>query len=159
MIKILLLVSLTLLLKGVAFAEEKPEYLSKIIPVGTPNNIAGEHFTGKSFLYPLSTEQVGVYNVTFEPGSYNEWHIHHASRGGGQILIVISGRGYYQEEGKTAQELTPGDVVNIPANVKHWHGAAKDSWLQHIAIEVPGEETSTTWLGFLPAEEYEKLES
>ena len=134
-----------------------PDGLSKIIPVGTPNNIAGEHFTGKSFLYPLSTQQVGIFNVTFEPGSYNEWHIHHASKGGGQILIAISGRGYYQEEGKEAQVLKPGDVVNIPANVKHWHGAAKDSWFQHIAVEVPGEDSKTTWHGFLPAEEYGKL--
>ncbi|MBR0203912.1 MAG: alpha/beta hydrolase [Synergistaceae bacterium] len=134
-----------------------PDGLSKIIPVGTPNNIAGEHFTGKSFLAPLSLKQVGIFNVTFEPGSYNEWHIHHASKGGGQILIAISGRGYYQEEGKEAQELKPGDVVNIPANIKHWHGAAKDSWFQHLAVEVPGEDTSTTWHGFLPAEEYAKL--
>ncbi len=156
MIKAILL-SLSLLLTGVSFAEETPDYLSKIIPVGIPNNIAGEHFTGKSFLYPLSNEQVGIFNVTFEPESYNEWHIHHASKGGGQILIAIAGRGYYQEEGKPAQELKPGDVVNIPANVKHWHGAAKDSWFQHIALEVPGEDTSTTWHGFLPAEEYAKL--
>ena len=134
-----------------------PGGLSNIIPVGTPNTIAGEHFTGRSFLYPLSTTQVGVFNVTFEAGSYNEWHIHHAAKGGGQILIAISGRGWYQEEGKPAQSLKPGDVVNIPANVKHWHGAAKDSWFQHVAIEVPGEETSTTWHGFLPAEEYKKL--
>ena len=83
----------------VAVADDTPDYLSKIIPVGTPNNIAGEHFTGKSFLFPLSLEQVGIFNVTFEAGSYNEWHIHHASKGGGQILIAISGRGYYQEEG------------------------------------------------------------
>ena len=134
-----------------------PEGLSKIIPVGTPNTIAGEHFTGASFIAPVSTQQLGIFNVTFEPGSYNEWHIHHASKGGGQILIAISGRGYYQEEGKKAQELKPGDVVNIPANVKHWHGAAKDSWFQHVAVEVPGEDTSTTWHGFLPTEEYKKL--
>ncbi|MBQ3447850.1 MAG: alpha/beta fold hydrolase [Synergistaceae bacterium] len=134
-----------------------PGGLSTIIPAGTPNTIAGEHFTGRSFLHPLSTQQVGVFNVTFEAGSYNEWHIHHAAKGGGQILIAISGRGWYQEEGKPAQELKPGSVVNIPANVKHWHGAAKDSWFQHIALEVPGEETRTTWHGFLPAEEYKKL--
>ena len=140
-----------------ASQEDSGDILSKIIPVGTPNTIAGEHFTGKSFLHPLSLQQVGIFNVTFEPGSYNEWHIHHAEKGGGQILIAISGRGWYQEEGKVAQELKPGDVVNIPANVKHWHGAAKDSWFQHIALEVPGEGTSTTWHGFLPAEEYAKL--
>ncbi len=128
---------------GLAYSESMPDYLSKIIPVGNPNTIAGEHFTGKSFLFPISTKQVGIFNVTFESGSYNEWHIHHAEKGGGQILIAISGR--------------PGDVVNIPANVKHWHGAAKDSWFQHIAVEVPGENTKTTWHGFLPAEEYAKL--
>ena len=133
------------------------DVLSKIIPVGTPNTFAGEHFTGKSWLYPLTLQQVATFNVTFEPGSYNEWHIHHTEKGGGQILIAISGRGWYQENGKPAQELKPGDVVNIPANVKHWHGAAKDSWFQHIALEVPGEGTSTEWLGFLPAEEYAKL--
>ena len=140
-----------------ASQEDSGDILSKIIPVGTPNTIAGEHFTGKSFLHPLSLQQVGIFNVTFEPGSYNEWHIHHAEKGGGQILIAISGRGWYQAEGKAAQELKPGDVVNIPANVKHWHGAAKDSWFQHIALEVPGEGTSTTWHGFLLAEEYAKL--
>ncbi|MBQ7560278.1 MAG: alpha/beta hydrolase [Synergistaceae bacterium] len=134
-----------------------PDGMSKIIPVGILNNIAGEHFTGKSFLFPVSTQQAGVFNVTFEPGSYNEWHIHHAEKGGGQILIAISGRGWYQEEGKPAQELMPGDVVNIPANIKHWHGAAKDSWFQHVAIEVPGEDTKTTWHGFLSPEEYSKL--
>ena len=131
--------------------------LSKIIPVGTYNTRAGEHFTGKSFLYPLSTQQVGVFNVTFEPGCYNEWHTHFASEGGGQILIAISGRGWYQEEGKPAQELNPGDVVNIPANVKHWHGAAKDSWFQHVALEVPGKDTHTEWHGFLSHDKYEKL--
>ena len=134
-----------------------PGGLSKVIPVGTPNTIAGEHFTGKSFLYPLSTQQAGVFNVTFEAGSYNEWHTHFASKGGGQILIAIAGRGWYQEEGKPAQELNPGDVVNIPANVRHWHGAAKDSWFQHVALEVPGEDTHTEWHGFLAPEEYAKL--
>ena len=134
-----------------------PGGLSTIIPAGTPNTIAGEHFTGRSFLHPLSLEQVGIFNVTFEPGSYNEWHTHFAAKGGGQILIAISGRGWYQEEGKPARELRPGDVVNIPANVKHWHGAAKDSWFQHVAVEVPGEGARTEWYGFLPAEEYAKL--
>lgn len=155
----LLLLSLMIIagLCGAAFAEEWPDYLSKVIPVGTPNTIAGEHFTGGSWLYPLSLEQAGIFNVTFEAGSYNEWHIHHAEKGGGQILIAISGRGYYQEEGKEARELKPGDVVNIPANVKHWHGAAKDSWFQHLAVEVPGEGTTTTWHGVLPAEEYLRL--
>ena len=138
-------------------ASVSSDVLSKIIPAGTPNTIAGEHFTGKSFLYPLSLQQVGVFNVTFEPGSYNEWHIHHAEKGGGQILIAISGRGYYQEDGKPAQELKPGDVVNIPANVKHWHGAAKDSWFQHLAVEVAGEKSSNEWCEAVDPDEYNKL--
>ena len=150
--KFLPLLLITVFLSGIAFADVTPDYLSKIIPVGSPNTIAGEHFTEKSFLAPLSVEQVGIFNVTFEQGSYNEWHIHHASKGGVQILIAISGRGRYQEDGKEAQELKFGDVVNIPANIKHWHGAAKDSWFQHVAIEIPGEDTKTTWYGFLPAE-------
>ena len=159
--KVLLCASVLVLslLTCVSFAgqEEFPGSLSDIFPAGIPNNIAGEHFTGRSFLAPLSTQQVGIFNVTFEPGSYNEWHIHHAEKGGGQILIAISGRGWYQEEGKPAVEMKPGDVINIPANVKHWHGAAKDSWFQHIAVEVPGEGTGTTWHGFLPADEYAAL--
>ena len=152
-----LVVLLCLVCSASADQDIPAEGLSKIIPVGTPNTIAGEHFTGRSFLHPLSLQQVGIFNVTFEPGSYNEWHTHFASKGGGQILIAIAGRGYYQEEGKPAQELKPGDVVNIPANVKHWHGAAPDSWFQHIALEVPGEDTHTEWFGFLAAEDYAKL--
>ena len=125
--------------------------------IGSPNDAYAQYFDGTSYLSPLSTEQVGIFTVTFEPASRNHWHIHHAEKGGGQILIVTAGRGYYQEWGQPARELKPGDTVNIPAKVKHWHGAAKDSWFQHIALEVPGEGTSTEWLGFLPAEEYAKL--
>ena len=128
-----------------------------VFKIGDPNDAYAQYFDGRSYLSPLSTEQVGIFTVTFEPGCRNHWHIHHAEKGGGQILIVTAGRGYYQEWGKPARELKPGDVVNIPANVKHWHGAAKDSWFQHIALEVPGEGTSTEWLGFLPADEYAKL--
>lgn len=76
----------------------------------------------------------------------NNWHIHHAKSGGGQILVCVAGRGYYQEWGKPAQELRPGDAVNIPVGVKHWHGAAPDSWFSHLAVEVPGDETSNAWL-------------
>ncbi|WP_296879963.1 cupin domain-containing protein, partial [Thomasclavelia sp.] len=86
---------------------------------------------------------VGVANVTFEPGCRNNWHIHHK---GGQILLVTDGKGWYQEWGKPAQELKPGDVVNIAPEVKHWHGAAKDSWFAHIAIEVPAKDASNEWL-------------
>ena len=102
-------------------------------------------------------EQVGVGNVTFEPACRNNWHIHHAKKGGGQILIATAGRGYYQEWGKPAEELKPGDVVNIPAGVKHWHGAAPDSWFQHLAIEVPGEGGSNEWLEPVSDEDYGKL--
>lgn len=118
---------------------------SMVFPIGQPNDGFAQYFTGRSYLAPLSTEQVSVFNVTFEPGCRNHWHIHQAKSGGGQILICVAGRGRYQEWGKAAIELCPGDVVNIPAGVKHWHGAAPDSWFSHLAVEVPGEETSTAW--------------
>ena len=128
-----------------------------VFPLGKSNDAYAQYFDGKSYLAPLSLEQVGIFNVTFEPGCRNHWHIHHAKKGGGQILIVVSGRGWYQEWGKPAQELKPGDVVNIPANVKHWHGAAKDSWFQHLAVEVSGEETSNEWCEAVSPEEYAAL--
>ncbi len=119
---------------------------SMIFPIGQPNDAFAKYFIGQSYLAPLSTEQVGIYNVTFEPGCRNNWHIHHAKNGGGQILICVSGEGLYQEWGKRAQKLFPGDVVNIPAGVKHWHGATPDSWFSHLAVEVPAEEGSNEWL-------------
>lgn len=115
-------------------------------PIGEPNNAYARYFSGKSFLAPVSGSQIGIYNVTFEPGCRNNWHIHHAKSGGGQILICVGGKGWYQEWGKDPVAMKPGDCVNIPVGVKHWHGAAKDSWFSHLAIEVPGEETSTEWL-------------
>jgi 4-carboxymuconolactone decarboxylase len=121
-------------------------------------NPYGEFFTGKSYLNMLSTEGVGVGNVTFEPKCRNNWHIHHATENGGQILLCSEGEGWYQEEGKDARKLTPGSVVIIPANVKHWHGAAKDSYFTHIAIEVPGKDCSNEWLEPVSDEEYDKLE-
>ena len=120
-------------------------------------NPFGQFFIGQSYLKPLSGEQVGICNVTFEPGCRNNWHTHHASKGGGQILLCTGGRGWYQEWGKEPRELHPGDVVNIPAEVKHWHGAAKDSWFIHIAIEVPGEDSSNEWQEPVSDEEYSKL--
>ena len=111
---------------------------TSMFPVGGENVNYAQYFDGKSYLNMISTEQVVIGNVTFEPGCRNHWHIHHADKGGGQMLLVTAGRGWYQEWGKPAQELKSGDVVHIPANVKHWHGAAKDSAFQHIAIEVPG---------------------
>ncbi len=120
-------------------------------------NPYGQFFQGTSYLKMLSTEQVPVGNVTFEPGCRNNWHIHHAEKGGGQILLVTEGRGWYQEWGKPAQALKPGDVVNIPAGVKHWHGAAADSWFAHLAIEVPGENASNEWCEPVSDEDYAAL--
>ena len=96
-------------------------------------------------------------NVTFEPGCRNNWHIHRAAKGGGQILLCIGGRGWYQEEGKPARELRTGDVVHIPANVKNWHGAAKDSWFAHLAVEIPGEGAGNEWCEPVDDEAYGKL--
>lgn len=126
--------------------------------LGEPNPY-GQYFIGQSYLNPLSKPEgttLSIFNVTFEPRCRNNWHIHHSSKGGGQILICVDGEGWYQEEGKEAQKLKPGDVVTIPANVKHWHGAA-NCWFSHIAIEVPGEETRNEWLESVSDEEYSKL--
>ena len=128
-------------------ADAKAKHQNEMVfPIGAPNDTFAKYFIGQSYLAPLSTQQVGIYNVTFEPGCRNNWHIHHAKSGGGQILICVAGRGYYQEWDKPAQELRPGDAVNIPVGVKHWHGAAPDSWFSHLAVEVPGDETSNEWL-------------
>ncbi len=116
------------------------------IPVGEPNTAYAKYFIGQSYLHKLTLDQVPAFGVTFEPACRNNWHIHHAKTGGGQILIVTAGEGFYQEWGKPARRLKKGDTVNIPSGVKHWHGAAPDSWFQHIALEVPGTETSTEWL-------------
>ncbi len=137
---------------------EKNEFAKELIfPMGEENKAYADYFVGESYLNMLSTKQVVIGNVTFEPGCRNNWHIHHAKTGGGQILLVTAGRGYYQEWGKEARQLHPGDVVNIPPEVKHWHGAAPDSWFSHLAIEVPGEETSNEWCEPVTHEEYSKL--
>lgn len=126
--------------------------------LGEPNDAYAKYFSGKSYLKPLAkTDNMFLANVTFEPGCRNNWHIHHAKSGGGQILICVSGEGFYQEEGKDARRLHVGDVVTIPANVKHWHGATHDSWFSHIAVEVPGEETSNEWCEPVSDLEYDKL--
>ena len=109
-------------------------------------NPYGQFFKGRSYLNMLTREGLPIGNVTFEPGCRNNWHIHHAEKNGGQILLCTAGRGYYQEWGREAQEMNPGDVINIPPEVKHWHGAAPDSWFSHLAIEVPGEDGSNEWL-------------
>ena len=131
----------------------KPENIS-VFPIGEKNEAFAQYFVGQSYLNMLSTERVTIGNVTFEPGCRNNWHIHHK---GGQILLCTAGRGYYQEWGKEAQELHPGDVVNIPPEVKHWHGAAKDSWFAHLAVEVPAEGASNEWLEVVNEEDYKKL--
>ena len=127
---------------------------SMVFPIGEPNVAYAKYFIGQSYLAPISTQQVGIHNVTFEPGCRNNWHIHHAKTGGGQILVCVAGRGYYQEEDKPAVELNPGDCISIPAEVKHWHGAAPDSWFSHLAVEVPGTECSNEWCEPVTDEEY-----
>lgn len=126
-------------------------------PIGQPNDAFAQYFTGQSYLAPISANQVGIFNVTFEPACRNNRHIHHAKAGGGRILVCVAGRGYYQEEGKPAVEMKPGDCINIPVGVKHWHGAAPDSWFSHLAVEVPGEDCSNEWLEPVSDNEYDSL--
>ena len=129
--------------------------------LGQANTAYAQYFVGNSYLNPLTVPgQCAVFlaNVTFEPGCRNNWHIHRAKSGGGQLLICTAGEGWYQEEGKAAIRLIPGTVITIPANVKHWHGAKKDSWFSHIAVEVPGEETANEWLEAVNDEEYASLD-
>ncbi|MCQ4635236.1 carboxymuconolactone decarboxylase family protein [Anaerovorax odorimutans] len=125
-----------------------------IFPIGKPNDAFAKYFTGQSYLEMLTTDGVPAAHVTFEPGCRNWGHIHHK---GGQILLVTGGRGYYQEWGQSARALHPGDVVNIAPEIKHWHGAAKDSWFSHIAIEVPAEGGSNEWVGPVTDDEYKAL--
>lgn len=132
-----------------------------VFGLGVENSAYARYFIGNSYLNPLTEAgkcAVFLANVTFEPGCRNNWHIHHAKSGGGQLLICTAGEGWYQEEGKPAVSLTPGTVITIPANVKHWHGAKKDSWFSHIAVEVPGEETANEWLEPVSADQYDGLE-
>ena len=127
-------------------------------PMGEPNDGFAQYFVGQSYLAPvLETPQIAIHNVTFEPGCRNNWHIHHAKSGGGQLLLCTDGLGWYQEAGKPAQALHPGDVVTIPAGVKHWHGAQKDCWFSHIAVEVPGKNCRNEWCEPVSDEEYNKL--
>ena len=127
-----------------------------IFGLGSPNTAFAQYFIGNSYLNPLADPKEAAlvpFNVTFAPGCRNNWHIHHAKTAGGQLLICTAGSGWYQEEGKDAVDLRPGSVIVIPANVKHWHGAKKDEWFSHIAIEVPGEECSTEWCDPISDEE------
>lgn len=139
-------------------ADDKSRYQDTILfPIGEANDAFAQYFDGRSYLAPISAEQIPIFNVTFEPGCRNHYHIHHAKSGGGQMLIGVGGRGYYQEDGKDPVEILPGTVVNVPANVKHWHGASPNSWFSHLALEVPGEETRTEWCEPVPEETYRKL--
>lgn len=141
--------------KAEACAEEHGGFFG----MGEPNVSYAKYFIGQSYLKPLTDpkETVFIANVTFEPGCRNNWHIHHADKGGGQLLICVDGEGWYQEEGKPAQSLKPGDVVTIPPEVKHWHGAKKDCWFSHLAVEVPGENTSNEWCEPVTDQEYQQL--
>ena len=144
--------------KTEAILSEKDKFQKEIFfPIGESNDAFAPYFTGQSYLAPVSTEQIVIHNVTFEPGCRNNWHIHHARTGGGQMLICVGGRGWYQEEGKDAVELVPGKVINIPAEVKHWHGAAEDSWMAHLAIGIAGEGISNEWCEPVSEEEYRKI--
>lgn len=128
--------------------------------MGEPNTAYAKYFVGKSYLKPLTKpceSVVSIANVTFEPKCRNNWHVHKSTSGGGQILVCVEGEGYYQQENQPARKLHPGDIVVIPANVKHWHGATADSWFSHLAVEVPGENTSNEWLEPVSDEEYQKL--
>ncbi|HJB06915.1 MAG TPA: cupin domain-containing protein [Candidatus Enterocloster faecavium] len=132
-----------------------------VFGLGKENSAFAQYFVGNSYLNPLTDPakcSLFLANVTFEPGCRNNWHIHHAKSGGGQLLICTAGSGWYQEEGKEAVSLEPGTVITIPPEVKHWHGAKKDSWFSHIAIEIPGEETSNEWLEAVDDEAYAALE-
>ena len=137
---------------------DKEAYQQTIFfPIGDPNDGFAQYFIGQSYLAPLTGGDLPLYNVTFEPSCRNNWHIHHATSGGGQMLICVGGRGWYQEWGKDPIEMTPGTVISIPAEVKHWHGAAADSWFSHLAIEIPGADTSNEWLEPVTDEAYGKL--
>ena len=140
-------------------AEEHQFETVNVFGKGQPNDAYARYFTGQSYLNPLTKPEDGLFlaNVTFEPGCRNNWHIHHAKTGGGQLLICTAGEGWYQEEGREAVSLTPGTVIVIPAGVKHWHGAKKDAWFSHIAIEMPGEDCSNEWLEPVSDETYNKL--
>ena len=142
------------------YTDEQQFAQANIFGKGQPNDAYARYFIGHSFLNPLTKAgecPIAMSNVTFEPGCRNNWHIHHAGRGGGQMLICTAGEGWYQQAGKAAQSLAPGAVVYIPAGVKHWHGAKKDSWFAHIAFDLPGEDASNEWLEPVTDEEYDRL--
>lgn len=133
------------------------ENFKPLFPQGEPNDAYAQYFIGQSYLNMLCAQGVSIANVTFAPGCRNNWHIHHAKSGGGQILLCTDGHGWYQEWDKPPRPLSPGDVVVIPAGMKHWHGAAADSWFAHLAIESPGESVANEWLEPVLDEHYNSL--
>ena len=145
--------------EGGGAGESDAEAHGGFFGLGQPNDAFAQYFTGQSYLNRVSAPDayLPIFNVTFEPGCRNNWHIHHAKTGGGQVLVCVDGRGWYQEEDKAAQALEPGDVVEIPANVKHWHGAAADSWFSHLAFECPGTNTGNEWCEPVDDEAYGAL--
>lgn len=145
--------------KEVYADDETLEAHGGMFGIGEPNIAYSQYFIGNSYLKPLAKTDsgIGFANVTFEPRCRNNWHLHKATSGGGQVLLCVDGEGWYQEEGKEAVSLEPGMVITIPANVKHWHGAKKDSWFSHIAVEVPGENTSNEWCEPVSDDEYDNL--
>ena len=138
------------------YKDEKTSF-EPMFGLGVKNDAYKDYSIGQSYINPVVTEGIKIFNVTFEPGCRNNYHIHHAKSGGGQILLAVDGIGYYQEVGKEAIILRPGDSVFIKPNVKHWHGATKNSYFSHLAIDVPGEDTSNVWLEPVTDEEYDKL--
>ena len=140
--------------------QEKEFERQNVFKKGAENTAYAQFFIGTSYLNPLTSPQNKPFfaNVTFEPACRNNWHIHRAEKGGGQILLCVAGEGWYQEYGKSARSLKAGDVVEIPANVKHWHGAKKDSWFSHIAVEAPGTDTKNEWLEPVSDEQYGRLQ-
>ena len=128
-----------------------------IFKAGKPNDVYAKYFKGHSYLNVLNTEGLKITNVTFEPRCRNNWHIHYAKSGGGQILVCVYGRGWVQFEGYPAIQLNPGDTFFIPTGIKHWHGATKDTWFQHLVIDVPGECMTTEWGEAVSDEEYDAL--
>ena len=141
-------------------AEKEAFEKQNIFGTGAFNTAFAQYFIGNSYLNPLTGHDgcpLSLVNVTFEPGCRNNWHIHHAVSGGGQLLLCTAGEGWYRQEGQPAVSLVPGTVIFIPANAKHWHGAKADSWFSHIALEVPGENSSTEWFEAVADDEYKAL--
>ena len=139
-----------------AYAEDKAGF-EPMFGLGEPNEEFAQHFDGQSYLNPLNEGGIRIDNVTFSPGCRNHWHVHRAEQGGGQILLITDGEGYYQEWGKPARKLHPGDVVCIAPMVKHWHGASKDEWFAHLSLEVDGLNCHTEWLEKVNEEDYQAL--